>query len=104
MDGVTKAETDQLGIIHTMDNQFALGVISTPRPATASGVPGLRYAYFNFNIHPFDQSTFKWSVVVREDLKHGDSFDVTSYLCVGSLDMVVECLSNVQKNTYDACI
>ena len=61
-------------IIHTPDNQFALGVISEQRDTTSGGAPGLHYGYFSYNIQPFDQKPYKWSVVVREDLKKGDSF------------------------------
>ena len=88
-------ETEQLVIIHTQDEEFALGVISEPRGPTTAGIPGLHYAYFNFNIRPFVQKTFKWSVVVREDLQSGHVFDVLSYLCVGTLDNVRDCLMNI---------
>ena len=88
-------ESEQLVIIHTEDHEFALGVISEPRSPTSAGVPGLKYAYFSFNIQPFDRKTFKWSVVVREDLQSGHVFDVNSYLCVGTLENVTECLMNI---------
>jgi len=91
----TEDETQKLVIIHTDNQEYALGAISEPRNATAEGVPGLKYAYSTFNIQPFDQKTFKWSVVVREDLKPWDIFFVKSYLCVGNLDMVIECLGQV---------
>ena len=95
-DAVTKDETEQLVIIHTEDEQYALGAITKPRPATSSGAPGYHYAYFAFGSSKFDASTYKWSVVIREDLKAGDVFDVTSYLCVGSLEVVIQCLMEVQ--------
>ena len=44
----------------------------------------------------FHRSTYKSTVTVREDLKPGDIFEVKSYLCVGSVEMVVECLLEVQ--------
>ena len=88
-------ETEQLVIIHTQDQEFALGVISEPRSPTATGTPGLHYHYASFNIQPFDQKTFKWSVVVREDLQSNHVFDVQSYLCLGTLDNVKECLINI---------
>ena len=95
-DSVTKDETDQLVIIHTEDELYALGAVTKQRPPTLSGVPGSHYAYFAFGSSQFDASTYKWSVVIREDLKPGDVFEVTSFLCVGSLDMVVQCLMDVQ--------
>ena len=95
-DAATEDETEQLVIIHTEDEQHALGAVTKPRPPTASGAPGTHYAYFAFGSSKFDASTYKWSVVIREDLKPGDVFEVTSYLCVGSLDMVVQCLMDVQ--------
>ena len=93
-------ETEQLVIIHTQDQEFALGVISDPRGPTTAGIPGLLYAYYSFNIQPFDQKTFKWTVVVREDLQRDHVFDVNSYLCVGTLDDVKECLINISLNLY----
>ena len=65
IDNPIAEETEQLIIIHTKDEQHALGVVSKPRPPTSSGAPGLHYGYFSFNIQPFDQKTFKWSVLVR---------------------------------------
>ena len=88
-------ESEQLVIIHTEDQEFAFGVISEPRGPTAAGIPGLKYAYFSFNIQPFDQKTFKWSVVVREDLQSGHVFDVHSYICVGTLENVRACLMTI---------
>ena len=89
-------ETEQLVIIHTQDEEFALGVISEPRSPTTAGIPGLRYAYFRVDgSKPFHQKAFKWSVVVREDLQSGHVFDVQSYLCVGTLDNVRDCLMNI---------
>jgi len=93
----TKEETEQLVIIHTKDEEHALGAVTKPRPKTSSGAPGLHYGYFKFNIQPFDQKTFKWSVVIREDLTPGDAFEVQTFLCLGSLDMVFECLLHVQE-------
>ena len=90
-------ETEQLVIIHTQDQEYALGVISESRGPTTAGIPGLHYAYFSFNIQPFDQKTFKWSVVVREDLQSGHVFDVNSYLCVGTLDDVINCLKSIES-------
>ena len=70
-------------------------MISAPRPDGA-GFPGLCYAYSSFPAPGWDRATFKWSVVVREGgLGAGDKLENTSYLCVGSLDMVAECLSLV---------
>lgn len=90
-------ETEKLVIIHTQDQEYALGVISESRNSTSAGVPGLHYAYFSFNIQNFDSKTFKWSVVVREDLQLGLVFDVHSYLCVGMLDEVVDCLLSIHQ-------
>ena len=92
-------ETDQLVIIHTEDEQHALGAVTRKRPPTSSGVPGTSYGYFDYgpSRYPnFDEHTYKWTVVTREDLKAGDVFEVTSYVCVGSLDMVIRCLTDVQ--------
>jgi len=97
VDYPTKEETEQLVIIHTKDEEYALAAITKPRPKTSSGAPGLHYGYFKFNIQKFDQKTFKWSVVIREDLQPREAFEVTTYLCVGTLDMVVECLLHVQE-------
>ena len=95
-DGATQINNEQLIIIHTEDEQHALGVVTKPRLPTSSGTPGLQYAYVDHSNEYYDRSTYKWSVVIREDLKSGDVFEVTSYLCVGSVDMVVECLSQIQ--------
>ena len=95
VDYVANGESDELVIIHTEDEQYALGAVTKARPPTSSGVPGSHYAYFAFGGGNFDQATYKWSVVIREDLKPGDVFEVSSYLCVGSLETVVECLVNV---------
>ena len=62
-------ETEKLVIIHTQDQEYALGVISESRNSTSAGVPGLHYGYFSFNIQNFDSKTFKWSVVVRNGKK-----------------------------------
>ena len=86
-------------IIHTQDQEYALGAVTQPRQPTSSGVPGqsgalysstplliycpgLHYAYFSFNIQPFDQKTFKWSVVIREDLVPGLVFQVMMMMIV----------------------
>ena len=34
------AETDQLVIIHTQDQEYALGAVTQPRQPTSNGVPG----------------------------------------------------------------
>ena len=44
----------------------------------------------------FHRSTYKLTVTLREDLKPGDVFEVKSYLCVGTVEMVIECLLEVQ--------
>merc|ERR1712179_22601 len=100
VDYPTKEETEQLVIIHTKDEEHALAAVTKPRLKTSSGAPGLHYGYFKFNIQKFDQKTFKWSVVIREDLQPSEAFEVTTYLCVGALDMVVECLLHVQEEMF----
>lgn len=81
-------------VIHTPDEKFALGVVSPARPPGQS-FPGLCYGYFSFPMTQWDQKTYKWSVVVREEAGPGHVLEVTSYLCVGDLVMVAECLALV---------
>jgi len=78
-------------IIHTPDLEYALGVISAPREP-AAGFPRLCYAYFSFAMTQWDSKTYKWSVVVRQEPEVGNLIEVTSYLCVGTLEMVADCL------------
>jgi len=94
-------EKNDLVIIHTEDREFALGVVSEPRPPTTAGIPGLKYHYSAHGNNFFDRSTYKWSVVVREDFKPDWVFNVASYICAGTLDMVVECLITA-KNGINA--
>ena len=100
IEDVTNDEIEQLVIIHSEDEHYALGAVTKPRPPTSSGTAGLHYLYKDYGSGQFDRSTYKWSVVIREDLKAGDVFTVSSYLCVGSLNMVVECLVNVQDQLF----
>merc|ERR550534_2362825 len=88
---------DHPPVIHTPDEEFALGVISAPREA-ATGFPRLCYAYFSCAMTQWDSKTYKWSVVVRQEPEAGDVLEVTSYLCVGTLQMVADCLLAVSPH------
>ena len=61
-----EGETDQLIIIYTSDQAYALGVISEARRPTSAGIPGLQYAYYSFEslyFLPFDKKKHSNQVV-----------------------------------------
>ena len=45
----------------------------------------------------FDEKPWKWTIVMRGPLEPGDVFELTTYVCIGDQDMVVECLLAVAE-------
>ena len=68
---------------------------SAMQPNIACSNPFFSYRYLG--ITRFDQSTWKWSVVLRTVADPGYHFVKTTYVFVGNLQMVEDCLVGVSR-------
>ncbi|XP_062590330.1 uncharacterized protein LOC134251922 [Saccostrea cucullata] len=84
-------------VLSTHDNQYAVGVYTSPDQD--SDIP-VKYGAHVFQIGTFDNNTGKWNVVFRKYRTHGNQpvqYVYKTYICVGSLGMVSNCLHKITQ-------
>jgi len=81
-------------VFSTTDGKYAMGsFVKSAPPGTA-----ISYAKFYFMFSQPPNSTTKWSNVLRtHNVPAGYSYDVTSYVCVGTVQTVANCMVGLAK-------